>query len=509
MKRVLLLVMVLFSALALIACNGGTKDEVKPVISVPAAEVTISVGDTFDPKLNVTATDDVDGDLTSKIVITGTVDTTKPGVYEITYSVKDAAGNEGTRTVKVTVEAPAVGVGLANLINGDFADGLEGWDNWVNEGQGSAAEFTIEDGKAVVNITAQETGAENNWWDVQFKQNTINFKALESFTLKFTVSAEHDRYMMLNLQGGGAAKKSIDSELVKITTEPQEFSFDFFNAQNVENGELQFAFGSFHKVDGVPEAQHVVLGKVYFHKVEVVEGPELVNQPPVIEGRDVVIEVGQEFLVNSGITVRDDRDSLNLSDLTVEALGAELDVNTAGIYEYKYSVKDSEGLEGTLTRKIHVGSFNLPPFENWTKWHADSAAQTVETTETTATIDIETLGGNPWENQFKAEGLLALKGKYQIKFIAKSSVARTIIFALESNFGVDVERNWHRVELTTEDQEFTFEIELGADATAAGSFQFFLGDASTTNNDDGDFTDGTYVPSIITISNFTVTKVTE
>lgn len=51
-----------------------------------------------------TATDDRDGDLTSKIETTGKVDTKKAGTYKITYTVKDAAGNTATATRTVIVK---------------------------------------------------------------------------------------------------------------------------------------------------------------------------------------------------------------------------------------------------------------------------------------------------------------------------------------------------------------------------------------------------------------------
>lgn len=40
-----------------------------------------------------TATDDKDGDITNKIVITGKVDTKKEGTYIITYTVEDSSKN--------------------------------------------------------------------------------------------------------------------------------------------------------------------------------------------------------------------------------------------------------------------------------------------------------------------------------------------------------------------------------------------------------------------------------
>ncbi|MBA8817184.1 hypothetical protein FHX48_002282 [Microbacterium halimionae] len=73
-----------------------------PELSVPA-DSEIAFGDTFDALEGVTAIDNVDGDLTTKITVTGTVDTATAGTYSLTYAVKDARGNESTVTRVVTV----------------------------------------------------------------------------------------------------------------------------------------------------------------------------------------------------------------------------------------------------------------------------------------------------------------------------------------------------------------------------------------------------------------------
>ncbi len=78
--------------------------------TIDAADKTITVGDTFDPKVGVTAKDAEDGDLTDKIeVVKNTVDTKKAGKYEVTYKVTDSDGATRTKTIKVTVKerAPA------------------------------------------------------------------------------------------------------------------------------------------------------------------------------------------------------------------------------------------------------------------------------------------------------------------------------------------------------------------------------------------------------------------
>ncbi len=74
-----------------------------PVIS--AADQTITVGDAFDARKDVTAKDREDGDLTDQIeVVRSTVDTSKSGVYEVTYKVTDADGASVTKTIQVTVK---------------------------------------------------------------------------------------------------------------------------------------------------------------------------------------------------------------------------------------------------------------------------------------------------------------------------------------------------------------------------------------------------------------------
>ncbi len=93
-------------------------DTTPPVLSLQGDNpMEISVGSTFsDP--GASATDNVDGDITANIITSGTVDTTTPGSYDITYNVSDAAGNAATplvRTVNVTPDSviPVI------VLNGD------------------------------------------------------------------------------------------------------------------------------------------------------------------------------------------------------------------------------------------------------------------------------------------------------------------------------------------------------------------------------------------------------
>ncbi|HBC95076.1 MAG TPA: hypothetical protein DCZ10_19835, partial [Pelotomaculum sp.] len=87
------------------ASAGEAEDTTAPVITLNgAAEITLTKGESFtDP--GATALDDVDGDITDRILVSGdTVDTSTAGTYVITYNVRDAAGNaavQASRTVIV------------------------------------------------------------------------------------------------------------------------------------------------------------------------------------------------------------------------------------------------------------------------------------------------------------------------------------------------------------------------------------------------------------------------
>lgn len=85
-------------------CDKCKEDTTGPVITLNgSSNISLKVGEIY-TELGAKATDSKDGDLTSKIITTGTVNTAVAGTYTITYTVSDSAGNvsKATRTVDVT-----------------------------------------------------------------------------------------------------------------------------------------------------------------------------------------------------------------------------------------------------------------------------------------------------------------------------------------------------------------------------------------------------------------------
>lgn len=72
------------------------EDTIKPEITLFGdTEITLTVGDKY-TELGAVASDNVDGDITSKIKTTGKVNTKVAGTYEIKYEVSDKAKNRAT-----------------------------------------------------------------------------------------------------------------------------------------------------------------------------------------------------------------------------------------------------------------------------------------------------------------------------------------------------------------------------------------------------------------------------
>jgi len=97
-------------------------DTTKPNITLKGLNpLNLNVGDTYN-EAGTSATDNLDGDISSKIVISGdTVDTSTTGTYTVVYTVSDIAGNEATTTRDVIVHSSTSN----NLLKGVNLAGAE------------------------------------------------------------------------------------------------------------------------------------------------------------------------------------------------------------------------------------------------------------------------------------------------------------------------------------------------------------------------------------------------
>ncbi|WP_397364280.1 immunoglobulin-like domain-containing protein [Olleya sp. R77988] len=141
-------------------CLGGVVDTVKPVITlVGASTINLTVGDTYN-ELGATATDDIDGNLTSSIVISGTVNTNSAGTYTRNYNVSDAAGNAADQVSRSIVVSPASTSGCSGAISSfPYTEGFESNFGAWTQGSGDDFNWTRRSGSTPSSNTGPSSAA--------------------------------------------------------------------------------------------------------------------------------------------------------------------------------------------------------------------------------------------------------------------------------------------------------------------------------------------------------------
>ncbi|MBI3511331.1 MAG: DUF5011 domain-containing protein [Bacteroidetes bacterium] len=102
-KQLTLIASVAFLAGVISMSSCKKADTTAPVITVTGGnDQTASLGTSW-TNPTATATDDQDGDISTSITVTGTVDPNTKGTYTLTYSVSDAAGNKADQAVVIHI----------------------------------------------------------------------------------------------------------------------------------------------------------------------------------------------------------------------------------------------------------------------------------------------------------------------------------------------------------------------------------------------------------------------
>ena len=163
---------------------------VKPVIILSGdAELSLELGTPYTDS-GATASDNIDGDITSSIVTINNVDIYTVGTYSVTYNVSDAAGNaadEVTRTVNIT---PDVTKPVITITGGDIA-----------HEQGTP--YTDLGATALDNIDGDITSSIS-------VENNVDSDTAGTYTVVYSVSDS----------SGNAADQKTRTVIVSDTTEP-------------------------------------------------------------------------------------------------------------------------------------------------------------------------------------------------------------------------------------------------------------------------------------------------
>ena len=186
-------------------CPNGSVDTTPPVISLlGSSTINLTVGNTFtDP--GVTATDDVDGDLTSSITVSGSVDTFNTGTYTLTYLVADSSGNQTdvSRTVIISAAATTYSISVTASSNADYtlsgtdANGsVSGDDVSITINSGDTLSFTVDAASHPFYIkTVQGTGTDN-------QASGVNNNGATNGTVTWTPTTAGTYYYQCSVHNG-------------------------------------------------------------------------------------------------------------------------------------------------------------------------------------------------------------------------------------------------------------------------------------------------------------------
>ena len=322
-----------------------------PVIQ--ATDKTIEVGDEFNPRADVTATDEEDGDITNKIeILKNDVNVNEPGIYDVTYKVTDTQGASYTTTIKVTVNPKAADLNACPVIQatdktltvGDEFDPL--------------ADVTAED-EEDGDITDKIEILENEVDTTKPGKYEVTYKVTDSGgashvkTIKVTVNPKMEP---LN------AAPIIEAEDKTLTVGDAFDPMADVTATDAEDGNLTDKIEILNnEVDTTKPGKYEVTYKVtdskgasYTKTITVTVNPkmEVLNAIPTIKAEDKILTVGDTFDPKADVTAEDVEDG-NLTD-KIEVLKNEVDTTKAGKYEVTYKVTDRKGASRTKTITVTV-----------------------------------------------------------------------------------------------------------------------------------------------------------
>ena len=360
-----------------------------PVIT--ATDKTIEVGDEFNPRADVTATDEEDGDITNKIeILKNDVNVNEPGIYDVTYKVTDTQGASYTTTIKVTVNPKAADLNACPVINAT--------DKTLTVGD----EF---DPMADVTATDEEDG--NLTDKIEIKKNEVDTTKPGKYEVTYKVT-----------DGGGASYVKTITVTVNPKMEPLNAApiinaedktltvGDTFDpkadvtATDEEDGNLTDKIEVLkNEVDTTKAGKYEVTYKVTDSKgasrtktITVTVNPkiETLNEAPTIDVTDKEITVGDKFDPKDGVTAKDKEDG-NLTD-KIEILKNTVDPSKPGVYEVTYKVTDSKGASCTKTIKVTVKEKAPAPSKDNNKT-TTVAPKTGDSTNVSAVIALLTVSG--------------------------------------------------------------------------------------------------------------------
>ncbi len=343
---------ILVSSDQVITASFGLIDIIPPTISlVGSSTINIKLDNTFtDP--GATATDNIDGDITSSIITSGTVDTSSTGSYTIDYSISDATGNSAsvTRTVVVYQDTTAPIITLT----GSSTIYLEAGVTFTDPG---ATAEDDEDGDITSSITTSgtvDTSIEGTYTIVY----TVLDSSDNSASATRTITVDDTIAPVISLIGDA----TITIEFGTAFTDPGATATDSID------GDITSSITTSGTADSSIAGTYTIVYSVMdsgdnsASVTRTIVVPDTTAPVIALTGSTINLYVGATF-TDPGATASDNEDG-NLTSSIITS--GSVDTSTVGTYSITYSVSDAAGNSASVTRSVIIGVAPLIYFENGT-----------------------------------------------------------------------------------------------------------------------------------------------
>ncbi|MDG4984976.1 DUF5011 domain-containing protein [Lactococcus lactis] len=330
-----------------------------PNISTPvinASDVSLKVGDKFDPMSGVTASDEIDGDITNKVSVkSNDVDTSKPGTYHVTYTVTNSSGVSVDKTITVTVKASTTVTSFKRVYWQKYGYVYEGqvknsdWDMSTASNLKEVINVVDASGKTVQQVSATPTDwyTKGTYNGFQFILNNDLLAGLESgnysFQIQVTTKGNSYEAVPLTITAGLGSGLYHDTytDLEETVVKSKEIS------PLVENNKPEI------KIENVSSSTQIKqVNKYWNDKIQLVfDGYISLSSGQSYTG----VTRGLEIKDKSGKVVYEKNELKNIDTSWGESMGVAKEATFQAIVPYEYSnqskysytisVKDSNGKE--------------------------------------------------------------------------------------------------------------------------------------------------------------------
>ena len=355
-------------------------DTVAPVITLNGSDTLSIVQFTSFTDPGATASDNVDGNITSSIVVSGSVNADTLGTYELTYSVNDAAGNSDSATLTVTVSEYVDTVAPVITLIGNSSVNLDFDEAYVEQG---ATASDNDDGNITANIGI--TGTVNSGASGTY---TINYSVYDAAgnegtaTRSVTVGPEPG-VTLIPTKSVFAPGEAIGIEYTEGTGSNKDW-IGLYPADNLpadgDGGSAEANLVGWKYTNGsagtitnwdnysaLPEGDYVAIlfsndsynfyGEKGYFSVGTVTGPDETAPVITLNGGSVTLDLNEAY-VEAGATASDDTDG----DISASIqISGSVDSSTVGTYTITYSVSDAAGNSASTTRSVTVNDGVVDP----------------------------------------------------------------------------------------------------------------------------------------------------